>query len=53
MCLAGRERVWLIYSHNWYSDPDGIVPLALGALFREEEQTQLVGIQISRYVRRK
>ncbi len=51
--LAGRERVWLIYSHNWYSDPDGIVPLALGALFREEEQTQLVGIQISRYVRRK
>ena len=34
--LAGRERVWLIYSHNWYSDPDGIVPRALGTLFREE-----------------
>ena len=50
--LAGRERVWLIYSHNWYSDPDGIVPRALGALFREEEQTQFVGIQVSRYVSR-
>lgn len=50
--LAGRESVWLIYSHNWYSDPDGIVPLALGALFREEEQTQFVGIQVSRYVSR-
>ena len=50
--LAGRERVWLIYSHNWYSDPEGNVPRALGALFREEEQTQFVGIQVSRYVSR-
>ena len=50
--LAGRERVWLVYSHNWYSDPDGIVPRELGALFREVEQTQFVGIQIGRYVSR-
>ena len=50
--LAGRERVWLIYSHNWYSDPDGIVPRELGSLFREVEQTQFVGIQINRYVSR-
>ena len=51
--LAGRERVWLIYSHNWYSDPEGIVPRELGALFRDVEQTQFVGIQISRYASRK
>ncbi len=50
--LAGRERVWLIYSHNWYSDPEGIVPRALDALFLEVEQTQFVGIQINRYVSR-
>ena len=50
--LAGRERVWLVYSHNWYSDPDGIVPRELGSLFREVEQTQFVGIQINRYVSR-
>ena len=51
--LAGRERVWLIYSHNWYSDPEGIVPRELGALFRDVERTQFVGIQISRYASRK
>ncbi len=22
--IAGRERVWLIYSHVWYSDPDDL-----------------------------
>lgn len=51
--LAGRERVWLIYSHNWYSDPQGIVPRELRALFRDVEQAQFVGIQISRYASRK
>lgn len=51
--LAGRERVWLIYSHNWYSDPDGIVPREMGSLFQEVEQAQFVGIQINRYVSRK
>lgn len=50
--LAGRERVWLVYSHNWYSDPEGIVPRELGVLFREIEQTRFVGIQIGLYVSR-
>ena len=30
--IAGRERVWLIYSHVWYSDPDD---LALRYLMQE------------------
>ena len=27
--IAGRERVWLVYSHDWYTDPQGLVPGAL------------------------
>ena len=24
-----RERVWLVYSHDWYTDPQGLIPSAL------------------------
>ena len=24
--IAGRDQVWLIYSHDWYTDPQQIVP---------------------------
>ena len=27
--VRGRERVWLVYSHNWYTDPRGLIPAAL------------------------
>ncbi len=27
--VRGRERVWLIYSHDWYTDPQGLIPPAL------------------------
>jgi asparagine N-glycosylation enzyme membrane subunit Stt3 len=27
--IRGRERVWLVYSHDWYTDPQGLVPGAL------------------------
>jgi mannosyltransferase len=27
--IRGRERVWLVYSHDWYTDPQGLVPWAL------------------------
>ncbi len=30
--LAGVGRVWLVYSHDWYTDPDGLV---LGTLDRQ------------------
>ena len=44
--LEGRDRVWLVYSHNWYSDPDGIIPRELGKLFGESEETDFEGLQI-------
>ena len=27
---AGHPRIWLVYSHNWYTDPFGLVPRSLG-----------------------
>ena len=50
--LADREQVWLVYSHNWYSDPEGIIPRELGTIFGEAEQIEFPGIQIFRYARR-
>ena len=44
--LEGRDRVWLVYSHNWYSDPRGIIPRELGRIFGESEQTGFEGLQI-------
>jgi len=29
--IRGRERVWLVYSHNWYTDPTGLVPQTLAS----------------------
>ena len=29
--LEGRERAWLVYSHNWYTDPQGLIPRTLDA----------------------
>jgi len=51
--LAGRDRVWLVYSHNWYSDPDGIIPRELGKIFGESEIAEFEGIQIVRFEGRK
>jgi len=35
--IRGRERVWLVYSHDWYTDPEGLIPLAL------EEELDMLG----------
>ncbi len=51
--LAGRDRVWLVYSHNWYSDPDGIIPRELARIFAESRQAEFVGIQIIHFSGRK
>lgn len=51
--IAGREQVWLVYSHNWYSDPDGIIPRELAKLFAEAKDAEFTGIQIIRFAGRK
>jgi 4-amino-4-deoxy-L-arabinose transferase-like glycosyltransferase len=47
--LAGKRRAWLVYSHDWYTDPDQIIPRELDKLMRRTDQQQFVGLQVFRY----
>jgi len=49
--LAGRSRVWLIYSHNWYTDPRGLIPAALAQEFALRDLRQFVGLEVRLYER--
>lgn len=47
--LMGRKRVWLIYSHDWYTDPKKIIPRELNKLLRQTEQREFLGLQVIRF----
>ena len=49
--VADEDRVWLVYSHEWYTDPDGIIPRELGTLMRQTDRESFVGLQVLTYVR--
>jgi len=44
--IAGRSRVWLIYSHNWYTDPHGLILSTLGQQFARCSRNEFVGVQV-------
>jgi len=46
---SGRDRVWLVYSHDWYTDPDGIIPRELGSRLRLADNQQFVGLQVMEF----
>jgi hypothetical protein len=47
--IRGRDRVWLVYSHNWYTDPQNLIPSVLGTELRLLEQRPFVGLEIRLY----
>jgi hypothetical protein len=49
--IQGRRRVWLIYSHDWYTDPQHLIPAALGQDLNLLEQRQFYGLQVQLYGR--
>lgn len=49
--VAPYPRVWLIYSHDWYTDPEGWVPRTLDAVLCRESVWQWPGIQVILYLR--
>lgn len=49
--IADRPRVWLIYSHNWYTDPQGLIPAALEQEFALLEAQHFVGVEVRLYGR--
>ena len=48
--LDGHARVWLVYSHNWYTDPAGLVPSTLQQMLVLQQRYALPEIQISLFV---
>lgn len=50
--VAGREQVWLVYSHWWYTDQDGLIPDALARRLRLAQAWAWEGLTVQRYVAR-
>jgi hypothetical protein len=47
--IRGRERVWLVYSHDWYTDPMGLIPQTLASKMKLVRQRDFYGRQVQLY----
>ncbi len=47
--LRGRERVWLVYSHNAYTDPQGLIPKTLATQMKLTQTRDFYGGQVQLY----
>lgn len=44
-----QPRLWLVYSHDWYTDPRKIIPREIGRSLREVGRKRFTGLQVIRY----
>ena len=47
--LSGHNRVWLVYSHNSYTDPLGLVPQTLASQMKLTPERDFYGGQVQLY----
>ncbi|HET9224254.1 MAG TPA: hypothetical protein VFO07_17205, partial [Roseiflexaceae bacterium] len=47
--VAGHGRVWLMYSHDWYTDPQRIIPAHLSSTLRQISNRDFRGIKVYLY----
>lgn len=47
--VRGHSRVWLVYSHNSYTDPSGLIPETLAAQKKVLRQRDFYGGQVQLY----
>lgn len=47
--VNARDRVWLVYSHNWYTDPEGLIPQTLASEMELTRQRDYYGGQVQLY----
>jgi mannosyltransferase len=47
--IRGHERVWLVYSHDWYTDPEGLIPPALEEELDILDRWSFYGLQVQLY----
>jgi hypothetical protein len=49
--LEGHDRVFLVYSHNWYTDPMGLIPRTIASQMKLTRATDFYGGQVQMYER--
>jgi uncharacterized membrane protein len=49
--VHNRERVWLIYSHDWYTDPQGLIPATLDEELDRHRRWEFHGLRVSLWSR--
>ena len=47
--LRGHNRVWLIYSHYWYTDPMRLIPQTLASQMKLLQTIDYYGVQVQIY----
>jgi mannosyltransferase len=47
--MRGRQRIWLVYSHNWYTDPQSLIPAALGQELKLLDMQRFYGLEVRLY----
>jgi hypothetical protein len=47
--VDGQDRVWLVYSHNDYTDPMGLIPQTLESKMELSRQRDFFGGQVQLY----
>lgn len=47
--VQGHARVWLVYSHDWYTDPKKLVPATLEEQFDLEDSQHFYGLELRLY----
>jgi hypothetical protein len=49
--IDNQDRVWLIYSHDWYTDAQGLIPATLAKELALLEQQRFYGLEVYLYGR--
>jgi mannosyltransferase len=47
--VSGRKRVWLVYSHELYTDPMGLIPQTLSSEMKLIQKRDFYGVQVMLY----
>ena len=47
--ISRHRRVWLVYSHNWYTDPTSIVPTTISQALPLLQQQSFTGLEVHLY----
>ena len=47
--IRGHDRVWLVYSHDDYTDPDGLIPQTLASQMKLVREREFYGGTVQLY----